>query len=393
VPHDQRITAQPAFSLTAGEAGDGAKGPGGTTGLWLILAAVLALICANSPLAPLYRAMLALPLGWGEVTHPLLLWVNDGLMSLFFLLAGLEIRREMAAGQLASWRRAAGPAIAALGGMVMPAAIYLAINRASPGTFHGWAVPIATDIAFSLSVLRLIRRPDLAPVRAFLTGVAIIDDLGAIVVITVIYSHHVELRALQAAGMAMFLLAMLRQVGLRGLWAYWLVSALLWFLLFRSGVEATLAGVAMAFAVPGDSGNVQSQSRRLERHLEPWVYYAVLPVFGFFNAGLDFRGLHGAALLTPAPVGVFLGLAIGKQAGVFCAAWLGRRLGVLSLPPGMGLRGLYGAALLCGIGFTMSLFIAHLAFPAADEDAAVKAAVLSASVLSALCGALFLRSP
>jgi NhaA family Na+:H+ antiporter len=313
-------------------------------------------------------------------------------MSLFFLLAGLEIRREMAAGHLASWRRAAGPGIAALGGMVVPAAIYLALNHSSPGTVQGWAVPIATDIAFSLSVLRLVGRPDLAPVRAFLTGVAIIDDLGAILVITVIYAHHVELAALQAAGLAIFFLAMLRQVGVSGLWAYWLGAALLWFLLFRSGVEATLAGVAMAFTVPGDSTNTESQSRRLERHLEPYVYCAVLPVFGFFNAGLDLRGLHGAALLTPAPVGVFLGLAFGKQAGVFLAAWLGRRLGLLVLPPGMGWRGLYGAALLCGIGFTMSLFIAHLAFPAAEADVSVRAAVLCASILSALCGALFLKT-
>jgi NhaA family Na+:H+ antiporter len=298
----------------------------------------------------------------------------------------------MAAGQLASWRRAAGPGIAALGGMGVPAAIYLAVNRSSPDTLHGWAVPIATDIAFSLSVLRLMRKPALAPVRAFLTGVAIIDDLGAIIVITVIYSHRVEQDALHAAGLAVFLLAMFRQVGVRGLWAYWLASALLWFLLFRSGVEATLAGVAMAFTVPGDSSNAQSAPRRLERHLEPYVYYAVLPVFGFFNAGLDLRGLHGASLLAPAPVGVFLGLAIGKQAGVFLSVWLGRKLGILTLPPGMGLRGLYGAALLCGIGFTMSLFIAHLAFPGAGTDASVKAAVLGASLLSALCGALFLRT-
>jgi NhaA family Na+:H+ antiporter len=365
------------------------EGASGATGLYLILAAALAMICANSPLAPLYQAMLALPVGWGNATHPLLLWVNDGLMSLFFLLAGLEIRREMAAGHLATWRRAAGPGIAALGGMVCPAAIYLTLNHANAGTVHGWAVPIATDIAFSLSVLRLIRRPGLAPVRAFLTGVAIIDDLGAIVVITVIYSHHVEQDMLRAAGLAVFLLAMLRQVGIRGLWAYWLISSLLWFLLFRSGVEATLAGVAMAFTVPGDSTNEQSPSRRLERHLEPYVYYAVLPVFGFFNAGMDLRGLHGATLLTPAPVGVFLGLAVGKQAGVFLAAWLGRLLGILTLPPGMGMRGLYGAALLCGIGFTMSLFIAHLAFP--DSGTSIRAAVLAASILSALCGAMFLR--
>ena len=292
--------------------------------------------------------------------------VNDGLMSLFFLLAGLEIRREMTCGRLATLRGAAAPGIAALGGMVVPALIYLAATRGDAAAARGWAVPVATDIAFSLAVLRVLGRRASPSLRVFLTALAILDDLGAILVIALFYTAGLSAPAL--AGAAALWLAMwgMTRARVRVLWPYLLGGAVLWLLVRASGVHATLAGVALAFVVPGRPARAGAASAadRLEHRLAPWVAYGVLPIFGLANAGLDLRGMHAAVLLSPGPLGVLLGLCLGKQAGVFGATLLGRRLGVLTLPPAMGVGELYGAAVLCGIGFTMSLFIGDLAFRA-----------------------------
>jgi NhaA family Na+:H+ antiporter len=355
------------------------------SGLGLIIAAAAALIWANSPAAPLYQGMLHWRSPIGTALPPLQFLVNDGLMAVFFLLVGLEIRREMTIGHLASLRAAAAPGIAALGGMILPACIYLALNGGNPATRHGWATPIATDIAFSLAVLRLFAPRDASPLRAFLGAVAIIDDLAAIIVIALFYTRAFQPGALQAAGMAWIALGLLRRLGIASIWPYLLLGVVIWVFLERAGVQPTLAGVVLALTVPA------AGARDLERRLEPWVGYAVLPVFGLFNAGIDLRSLHGAALFTTAPLGVFLGLALGKPAGVMGATLLGRRLHIVALPPAMGLRDLGGAALLCGIGFTMSLFIGNLAFRASAAQDSIKVAILCASLVSALGGVGFLR--
>ncbi len=353
-------------------------------GFLLVAASAAALTWSNTSAAPLYTRLLDIRLvvhGTGMSLHGL---INDGLMALFFLLAGLEIRREMTHGRLATLRGMAAPGVAALGGMVVPAAIYLALNRASPASLRGWAVPVATDIAFSLAVLRLLGPRGGASVRIFLTALAILDDLGAIGVIAVFYSHGL---AWPMLGLAMLLCAGLlglRTAGVVRLWPYLTGGAVLWLLMYNSGVHATLAGVALAFIVPDRSAG------RLEGALSDVVGYVILPLFGLANAGLAFTAMHLSILLTPGPLGVFLGLVLGKQAGVFGATLLGRRLGLLTLPPNMGTRQLYGASLLCGIGFTMSLFIGDLAFRGTALHDGVKLAVFCGSLLSAVLGVIVL---
>jgi NhaA family Na+:H+ antiporter len=358
-----------------------------TSGIGLILASLLALLWSNSEAAHLYVDMLAWRAGPSFVAQPLHVWVNEGLMSLFFLLVGLEIRREMTSGALTTLRGMAAPGIAALGGMVLPAGLYLALNHGRPATLHGWAIPTTTDIAFSLAVLRLLGRRAPESVRLFLTAVAILDDLAAIVVIGVFYARAVQMEMLLLAALVWLVMLGFNRAGVRWVWPYALGGMALWLLLFSSGVEATLAGVAMAWVVPGGD---TALAARLEKRLEPLVYYMVLPAFGLFNAGIDLRAMDMARIVNPASLGVFLGLGLGKQTGVFGAALLGRWCRVLTLPPSMSLGDLYGAALLCGIGFTMSLFIAALAFPDAADQDGVKLAVLSASAVSALSGLGFL---
>ena len=360
-------------------------------GVMLIVASLAALAWSNSAWAPAYTRLLAWPVGYGRLALPVHAVVNDGLMALFFLLAGLEIRREMTTGRLASVRGAAAPAVAALGGMAVPAAIYLAINHANPATAHGWAVPVATDIAFSLAVLRVLGRRANFSLRVFLTALAILDDLGAILVIAVFYAGGLSWPALGGAAAVCLALLGLNRAGVRVLWPYLFAAPALWLLMLRSGVHATLAGVALAFVVPGSAPQQggRSVAARMEHGLAGWVGYAILPIFGLANAGLDLGRLHLSVLASPAPLGVLLGLFLGKQAGVVGATLLGRAIGVLRLPPHMGIAELYGAALLCGIGFTMSLFIGDLAFYGAALDG-IKLAVFCGSLLSAVAGLIVL---
>jgi NhaA family Na+:H+ antiporter len=363
---------------------------GAAGGVVLILAAAVALAWANSPAGGSYAALLHLPLGVsaGALRFVLSLegWINDAVMALFFLLVGLEIRRELTEGQLASLRRAAGPALAALGGMAVPAAIYAAFTWRDPTALRGWAIPVATDIAFSLAVLRVLGRRVPAGLKVFLTALAIIDDLGAIAVIALFYTADLDTAALAAAALICAVLWALGRAGVRTLGPFMIGFVLLWAALARSGVHPTLAGVAIAFLVPAQEREGESPAWRLEHALTGWVAYLVLPLFGLANAGLRFDSLSAQAFIDPIVLGIVLGLFAGKQIGVFGVTWAACRVGLVHLPAQLTWRLLYGAALLCGIGFTMSLFIGHLAFPDAMHQSELKAAVFVASLLSAIVG-------
>ena len=361
-------------------------------GLVLIAAAVLALVLANSPLASTYSAILETHVGPLTVLH----WINDALMAVFFLLVGLEIKREFLDGELQSWPRRTLPVIAAAGGMIAPALIYVALNASNAVALRGWAVPTATDIAFALGVLALLGSRVPVSLKVFLTALAIIDDLGAVLIIAALYTAHIDLLWLGAAGATLAALYGLNRLGVRSLGAYLLLGAALWLCTMKSGVHATLAGVALAATIPldrspGSPDAPASPLHRLEHALQPWVAYAIVPLFGLANAGVSFgeMGLSGAALGVPA--GVALGLFLGKQLGVFASTWAAIRLGLADAPRDSSMTQLYGVCVLCGIGFTMSLFIGLLAFPnAPDLQGGVKAGVLVGSLASAALGAVIL---
>jgi NhaA family Na+:H+ antiporter len=363
-----------------------------SAGILLMVAAALALVIANSPLAATYFDSLhAMVLGL-SVLH----WINDALMALFFLLVGLEIKRELVEGQLSSWQQRVLPGVAALGGMVIPALIYVAIARGDGVALRGWAVPMATDIAFALGVLILLGPRVPTSLKVFLTALAIIDDLGAVIVIALFYTSELSLQALGLSAVALGLLIVMNRMGVRWLPAYLAVGAVLWLLVLKSGIHATLAGVLLALTIPirataaGNAGD-HSPLHRLEHGLHPWVAFLIIPVFGFANAGVSFVGMSPASLLAPVPLGIAAGLFLGKQIGVFAFCWLTIRAGYAQLPHGANWTQLYGVALLCGIGFTMSLFIGALAFAGYPQMAdATKVGVLVGSVLSALAGAVLL---
>lgn len=366
-------------------------------GIVLCLAAIAALVLANSPLAWLYQAFLDTPgaviVGPLEVRKPLLLWLNDGWMAIFFLLVGLEIKRELLDGELSDVRAVGLPVLGALGGMIVPAAIYAAVNWSDATAIRGWAIPTATDIAFALGVIGLLGRAVPTSLKVLLTAIAIIDDLGAIVVIAVFYTENLSLLSLGLAGTAIAGLVLLNLTGVRSITPYALVGVVLWTCVLKSGVHATLAGVITGFAIPlapaRDGG--ESPLRWLEHQLHPWVAYLVLPAFAFANAGVSLAGLTMAALGEPVTLGIGLGLFVGKQLGVFGALWLAIKAGLGRMPEGAGWAQLYGLALVCGIGFTMSLFIGGLAFDDSAHGVQVRIGVLAGSILSALAGAALLK--
>ena len=361
-------------------------------GIILFFAAVLALLADNTPLAPYYEALLSTParisVGALALDKPLLLWINDGLMAIFFLLVGLEIKREIAEGELSNPAQIALPAVAALGGMAAPAAIYALLNLGDPIALRGWAIPAATDIAFALGVVSLLGRRVPIAIKVFLTAVAIFDDLGAILIIAVFYTADLSLVSLAIAGGALVLLAALNFAGITRLGPYMIVGLVLWVCVLKSGVHATLAGVALAMAIPlrivDDEG--RSPLRHLEEHLHPWVAYFILPLFGFANAGVSFAGVSSGALLHPVTLGIILGLFVGKQIGIFGASWLMIRFGFARLPEGANWLALYAVAALCGIGFTMSLFIGALAFDDSTHADPLRIGVLAGSLISAIVG-------
>lgn len=370
-------------------------------GLLLMMAAVLALIVANSPLAPYHQAFLDLPIevrvGSFGIAKPLFLWVNDGLMAVFFFLVGLELKREVIEGHLSSLRQASLPAFAALGGMLVPAAIYAAFNWGNPVAMDGWAIPTATDIAFALGVLSLLGKRVPTALKAFLLSVAIFDDFGAIVVIALFYTAQLSMFSLMAAAVFIVGLACLNRFGVMRPAAYFVIGIPLWIAVLKSGVHATLAGVVLAMfiplRVPGNAQSSESPLRQLEHSLHPWVAFGVLPIFAFANAGVAITGLSLADVLHSVPMGIVTGLLFGKQIGVLAMSWLAVRLGLATLPEGVGRVQFYGTALLCGIGFTMSLFIASLAFEQGSADflGLERLGILIGSILSGILGYAVIR--
>ena len=365
-------------------------------GILLIAAAALAMIAANSPLAHDYFHLLHVETG--PVLAPAIgpmtvhLWINDALMALFFLLVGLEIKRELVDGQLASAERRRLPIIAAAAGMICPAILYLAITGGAADLRSGWAIPAATDIAFAIGVLALLGPRVPASLKLFLTTVAIVDDMGAVAIIAVFYSHGLALLALAGAAVVAGGMAAMNRFGIVRLWPYLIGFALLWLLVLMLGVHATIAGVIAAMTIPirrspGAPDHHESPLHTLEHALNPWVAYGVVPLFGFANAGVSLSGLGPSILVEPLVLGIALALFFGKQIGIFGSVWLAVRMGLARPLGGASWAQVYGVALLAGIGFTMSLFIGGLAFPgnAAVMDE-VKIGVLTGSILSAVMG-------
>lgn len=337
-------------------------------GLLLMATALLAMLVANSAWSAHYLNLLQVPVtvqvAEFGIHKPLLLWINDGLMAIFFLLVGLELKREWLVGELADKSQVVLPALAALGGMAMPAALYVTINANDPSALSGWAIPAATDIAFALGILSLLGSRVPLSLKVFLTSLAIFDDVGAIVIIALFYTADLSLQALAVAAVAVLLLAIFNRQRVMHTAPYLLVGLVLWVAMLKSGVHATLAGVLIALFIPMQQHNNANQSplRQLEHNLHPWVAYMVLPVFAFANAGLNLRDLDAQQMLHPVTLGVAAGLFIGKQLGVMLCCWLAIRLGWAQLPKGATWLSLYGIAVLTGVGFTMSLFIGGLAF-------------------------------
>jgi NhaA family Na+:H+ antiporter len=365
------------------------------SGIVLMLASALALALANSPFAGAYDLLLdvrgSVRIGDFGIEKPMLLWINDGLMAIFFLLVGLEIKREVLAGELSDRRRAILPAAAAIGGMIIPALIYIGATWNEPGAISGWAIPAATDIAFSLGLMALFGSRVAPSLKLFLTALAIIDDLGAIVVIAIFYTDQLSWISLQVALAALAVLVILNLAGVQRVVWYVLAGVVLWVFVLKSGVHATLAGVALALAIPFKARpGEHSTLTRIEHELAPWVGFGILPLFGFANAGLSFADLSLSSVVEPVPLGITAGLFLGKQIGVFGAAALVIRLGWAQLPGGSSWPALYGTSILTGIGFTMSLFIGTLAFGESNHEATMRLGVLVGSALSTVLGAIVL---
>ena len=369
-------------------------------GIILMLVAALAMVVANSPLAVTYFHFIHAVAG-PELTSELgpmtvHLWINDASMAVFFLLVGLEIKREFIDGHLSTWADRRLPVIAAAGGMIVPALVYLAVAGGDPALLRGWAIPAATDIAFAIGVLALLGSRAPASLKLFLTTVAIVDDMGAVAIIAVFYTAELNMQALILAGLLWLAMMTLNRLRVMPLWPYLILAALLWYVTLLSGVHATIAGVMAAFAIPlqrtlAAPDAEDSPLHRLEHALAKPVAFVIVPLFGFANAGVSLSGVGIGDLLAPLPLGIALGLFIGKQLGIFASIWLTVKLRLAARPKDASWTQVYGVSLLCGIGFTMSLFIGGLAFADASKGDAVKIGVLMGSLASALCGYVLLR--
>lgn len=363
------------------------------SGLLLIAAAILALIINNSPLSWLYTGLLDTPVvaqvGALKIAKPLLLWINDGLMAMFFLLIGLEVKREVLDGQLSKPSQIVLPGAAAIGGMLIPALIYWFLNRDNPAALSGWAIPTATDIAFALGVLALLGKRVPVSLKLFLMTLAIIDDLGAIVIIAIFYSGELSTLSLGLAAACIASLVAMNRLGVVKLGPYIIIGLILWVCVLKSGVHATLAGVTLAFCIPLRTKNAEpSPLLTLEHALHPWVAYGILPLFAFANAGLSLSGVTVESFTHDVPMGIAIGLLLGKTIGVFGLTWLAVKVGIAALPQGANWGQILGVAILCGIGFTMSLFVGSLAFePSVSDYAGMdRMGILTGSILAALMG-------
>lgn len=367
-------------------------------GILLLIAVVFAMVMANSPLSGLYATFLDTPMqvrfGALDIHKPLLLWINDGLMAIFFLLIGLEVKRELMEGALSSFSKAALPTIAAAGGMLMPALFYLFFNYDNPITSAGWAIPAATDIAFALGIMALLGSRVPVALKVFLLALAIIDDLGVIVIIALFYSGDLSMLSLFIAAIAVLGLFALNRKGITSIGPYAIIGLILWVAVLKSGVHATLAGVIIAFAIPLRDKDGSSPSEKLEHSLHPWSTFLILPIFAFANAGVPLGNMSLDMLVSPVPLGIAAGLVLGKPLGVMLASFIAVKLKVAELPAGISWRHLFPVAMMCGIGFTMSMFIASLAFAnaGANYNDLARLGILMGSMIAAVLGYFWLSS-
>ena len=366
-------------------------------GVVLMIAAIFAIIIANTSLSATYDLILGtyIKVGIGnfEIAKPAILWINDGLMAIFFFLVGLEIKREVLAGELSSFDKAILPIMAAIGGMAVPGMIFAIVNWGTPENLNGWAIPTATDIAFALGILALVGSRAPVALKIFLLAIAIIDDLGAILIIAIFYTSELSISALYISMIGFAAAVVLNRMGIQRTAPYLLVGIVMWVFVLKSGVHATLAGVLIAFTIPLKTKNEdEALLYKMEHGLHPWVAFLILPVFAFANAGVSFTGIGIDDLLQPLTLGIAVGLFLGKQIGVFLATWIGVKSGIARLPENVSWKHVYGVACLTGVGFTMSLFIGSLAFTTADVMNAVRLGVVLGSVLSGIIGYLLLKS-
>ena len=369
-------------------------------GILLVFTAIFAVVIANTPLFEIYQRILdmrvAVIVGQVELDKTLLLWINDGLMAVFFLLIGLEVKREIVEGELSSVQQAALPAIGAVGGLVVPALFYWFFNKGDAAAMNGWAIPTATDIAFALGVLSLLGSRVPVTLKILLMAIAIVDDIAAILIIAVFYSGDISALALGLAAAAAVVMFVLNRRGVARPAAYILTGVFMWVCVIKSGVHATLAGVVTAMFIPLKAiheGAEVSPLKHLEHILHPWVAFMIMPVFAFANAGVSFAGLTPRDFIGSVPMGIFAGLFLGKQIGIFGSIWLATKAGLTTKPDGASWAQIYGISMLAGIGFTMSLFIGNLAFEHGNFEyaTAVRVGVFEASILSGVLGYLVLR--
>jgi NhaA family Na+:H+ antiporter len=366
-------------------------------GMVLMGMALLAMLAANSGLASFYDAFLSanirVGIGAFEISKPAILWINDGLMAIFFFLVGLEIKREVLAGELSSFDKAILPVLAAVGGMAVPGLVFATLNWGTPETLSGWAIPTATDIAFALGILALLGNRVPVALKIFLLAIAINDDMGAIVIIAIFYTSDLSANALTLSMLGFAIAVALNRMGVKRIAPYLIVGVFMWVFVLKSGVHATLAGVLIALTIPlKKKSGEKALLYRVEHALHPWVAFLILPVFAFANAGVSLAGLSLTDFTQPLTLGIAAGLFLGKQAGVLAATWIAVKCRVARLPEDVTMRHVYGVACLTGVGFTMSLFIGSLAFGAGETMNAVRLGVMTGSVLSGLLGFAVLRA-
>jgi Na+/H+ antiporter nhaA len=367
-------------------------------GILLLFSAAVAMLLANSPLSSQYNDFLNLPvslqIGSFSINKTLIHWINDGFMAVFFVLVGMEVKKELFEGALSSYQQAIFPAIAAVGGMIVPALVYWFIAKQDPSLANGWAIPMATDIAFALGIMALLSKQVPLPLKIFLLALAIIDDLGAIVVIALFFSHELSVQALIFSGISILTLVLLNRFRVSALCAYMVVGAILWASVLKSGVHATLAGVIIGFCIPLKGKKGERPLHDFEHILAPWSSFVILPLFAFANAGVSFDGIDVSMISSPLLLAIACGLIIGKPVGVFGFSYISVKLGLAKLPDGINFKQIFAVAVLCGIGFTMSMFLASLAFDA-DAGESVntlsRLGILLGSTVSATLGYLFLK--